>query len=323
MRRVLLQAAIMGLLCYLAPTSYAQTIAPAFAGSYSLSSLGSVPGVPAPYGGLTFLAGDSNTLLIGGAANGSAGAIYSIGVVRDVDNHITGFSGTATLYATAPQIDGGLSYGPGGILFATGFPNNTLLQYKPGSTTPDKIITLDDVSPSVGSLAFVPTGFVGAGGFRILSYSSGNHYTADLVPDGSGTYDIANIVQRTTTAGGPEGMIYVPPGSSVFSAPSVLISEYTAGAVRAYELDANGDPIPGTSADFITGLSGAEGAFIDPVTNDFLFSTFGSNDQVVRVSGFAAVPEPGVLFLGGTGVVGFFAYSWNHTRRRKTRIAKK
>jgi hypothetical protein len=42
----------------------------------------------------------------------------------------------------------------------------------------------------------------------------------------------------------------------------------------------------------IAGLSGAEGAVIDPLAGDFLFSTFGDGDRVVRVEGFAAPPQP-------------------------------
>jgi hypothetical protein len=54
-----------------------------------------------------------------------------------------------------------------------------------------------------------------------------------------------------------------------------------------------------TSAqDFIKGLSGAEGAFIDPLTGDFLFSTFGSSNQVIRVSGFIA-PTAGEASVSG------------------------
>ena len=52
---------------------------------------------------------------------------------------------------------------------------------------------------------------------------------------------------------------------------------------------------------FITGLSGAEGAFIDPLTGDFLFSTFGGN-RVILVTGFA-VSEPGTV-IGISGRVG-------------------
>jgi hypothetical protein len=66
----------------------------------------------------------------------------------------------------------------------------------------------------------------------------------------------------------------------------------------------------GTRTDFITGLSGAEGAFIDPVTGDFLFSTFGGGNSVIRVSGFAvppAVPDAestiGLFVLAAAGLL--------------------
>src|SRR2546423_13894593 len=90
------------------PISVAQTIAPAFASDYSFVDLGAAPGVPANYGGLTLVSSDLNTLLLGGAANGGAGAVYAIGVTRDSFGHISGFSGTASLFSTAPNIDGGL-----------------------------------------------------------------------------------------------------------------------------------------------------------------------------------------------------------------------
>src|SRR5689334_11132336 len=120
----------------------AQVIAPAFAGNYSLTDLGAAPGVPAPYGGLTLKAGDPNTLLLGGNADAPTGAIYQIGVTRGTGNHITGFSGSATLFSTAPNIDGGLAYGPNNVLFYTAYPINRLGQIKPGSTAPDKLIDL-------------------------------------------------------------------------------------------------------------------------------------------------------------------------------------
>lgn len=39
----------------------------------------------------------------------------------------------------------------------------------------------------------------------------------------------------------------------------------------------------------VTGLNGAEGALIDPVTGDFLFSTFGSGNEVFKVTGFGSL----------------------------------
>jgi len=134
----------------------AQVIAPAFAGNYSFIDLGSATGVPTNYGGLTLKAGDPNTLLIGGAANSSIGSIYQISVTRGAGNHITGFSGAATLFSTAPNIDGGLAYGPGGVLFYTTYSNNMLGQIKPGSSTPDRVIDLSalGVVSSTGSVNF-------------------------------------------------------------------------------------------------------------------------------------------------------------------------
>ncbi|HEX2639174.1 MAG TPA: carboxypeptidase-like regulatory domain-containing protein, partial [Pyrinomonadaceae bacterium] len=97
---------------------------------------------------------------------------------------------------------------------------------------------------------------------------------------------------------GPEGIAFVPPSSPVFTPYSVLIALYSAGKVITAPLDSNGDPIMTSAQDFIKGLSGAEGAFIDPLTGDFLFSTFGSSNQVIRVSGFIA-PTAGEASVSG------------------------
>ena len=135
---------------------------------YSCMSLGSVPGLPSSYGGLTLKHDDPNTLLIGGAANTAAGRIYQIGVVRNANMHITGFTGTATAYpsqgSTVGQSnDGGVTVGPGNVLFVTRYSANQLEQTKPGSTAPDKVISLSTfgVGSSVGSIGFVPAGFPG------------------------------------------------------------------------------------------------------------------------------------------------------------------
>lgn len=271
-------------------TTWAQTLAAPFATDYTITSLGSIAGLPTPYGGLTLLAGSTDTLLIGGSANTVSGDIYSIGITRDLSGHITGFSGTATFFADAPYIDGGLAYGPNGVLFFTGDPVNTLGQLKSGSTGPDKTTNLTalGVSGSAGSLVFAPNGDL-----KLLSYSGNAWYTSSITPDGSGTFDIGPAVFNTTISGGPEGAAYVPTGSAVFAPGSVLIAEWGAGNVSTYETDANYNPIAGTRQVFISGLLGAEGAFIDPVTGDFLFSTFGGGNEVIRVSGgFVAPPPP-------------------------------
>ncbi|WP_447978670.1 PEP-CTERM sorting domain-containing protein [Candidatus Nitrospira bockiana] len=290
----------------------ALTVDPFYAGVYTATSLGSVPGLPTNYGGLTLKSGDPNTLLIGGAANTANGKLYSIGVTRDGSGHINGFSGSASVYADAAYNDGGVVYGPGEVLFLARWPVNELGQTIPGSVVTDKIIDLDPlgVTPSPGGLAFVPPGMPGAGQLKLVSWAGGQWYTLDYAPDGTGTFDITSATLNVTIVGGPEGIFYVPLGSALFGNPSVLVSEYSAGKVGAYEVDGNGNPITATRRDFITGLTGAEGAAIDPLTGDFLFSTFGGGNQVVVVKGFTAppppppsgVPEPASLLLLGSGV---------------------
>ena len=189
-----------GLLCGgVSALCSAQTIDPFYAGSYSATNLGTVAGVPGSYGGLTFKLGDPNTILIGGAANGINGAIYSVPVTRDaVTNQVTGF-GTPTLFSTAPNIDGGLDYAPNGVLFYTGYPINSIGQIKPGSTIPDKVTSASPVASSVGTLRFVPAGFPGAGRLKLLSYTAGTWHDASFTPDGIGTYDIT--IYRVTPDG--------------------------------------------------------------------------------------------------------------------------
>jgi hypothetical protein len=288
-------AVLASLLIAAAAPLAAQTIQPPYNASYTFTSLGSVPGLPPLYGGLTFLAGDPNTIIIGGNANTASGALYSIGVVRGALNHVTGFSGTATSFAQGAYNDGGVVYGPSNVLFLARWPVNEIGQNKFGSTTTDKIIPLGPlgVVPSPGALNFVPSGFPGAGQLKIVSWSGGQWYTAAFSPDGTGTYNITSATQNTTITGGPEGFIYVPPGSPLFpSFSSLLVSEYSAGNIATYQIDGSGNPIVATRATFMAGLTGAEGAAIDPVTGDFLFSTFGGGNQVVVVQGFAIPPTP-------------------------------
>ena len=68
--------------------------------AYSCNSLGTPTGVTGLLGGVHFL--DGNTLLIGGNANSASGYIASIGVVRDASNHIVGFNGVASSFASHP-----------------------------------------------------------------------------------------------------------------------------------------------------------------------------------------------------------------------------
>ena len=272
-----------------------------YAGYYTLTNLGSVPGATNLYGGLTFLAGDPNTLLVGTHANYGDAAVDQVGVTRDSSGHITGFSGSASPVATAPNIDSGLEYGPGGVLFFTEYYTNQVGEIKTGSVAPDKTIALS-TGGSVGGLQFVPAGFAGAGNMVLIDYRTGEFSMVPLIPDGSGTYDMGAVLGSVTLPNGPEGVLYVPAGSSRFTNPSVLVAEYKAGDIVSYELDANGLPVLATRKVFLSGLDvtvgtdgGPEGAKVDPLTNDFLFSTYDGS-QILRLTA-NPVPEPGTLSL--------------------------
>jgi hypothetical protein len=313
-------AALLGLGTICAKSAQAASLfGESFAGSYSSLGLGQVPELPNPYGGLTFLPDDPNTLLITGRADFPDAKIYSIGVNRDRNNRITGFAGEATFFAEAvglgngefPGADGGLTYGPNNVLFFTTF-DNTLGQILPGSTTPNKLVNLTDlgIEVSTGALRFVPTGFPGEGRLKIASYSGSRFYDTTISPDGSGTFDIAPPTTSVDLGGaeetfvGPEGFVYVNESNPGIDAPSVLITQWGEGyGVAAYEVDANGDPIIETERQFLdwpkSKSGGPEGMIVDPLTGDLLITTYSEGaeltNQILRVSA-----EPSALPVADT-----------------------
>lgn len=292
--------------------SHAQTLAPEFADDYTITDLGSVPGLPTSYGGVTILPGDPDTLYIGGGANSAAGGLYRVPLVRDGNGRITGFGGPATLAAAAPYIDGGIAPDPGGLISYGQWPQNAYAQIDLAAGTIVNEIDLDPfgVAYSSSSVAFIPSGFPGAGGMRIASWSGGEFYDVDFSVGIGGiiTIDAVTQVTASTLPGGPEGWTYVAAGSAQFPAPSMLVSEYSAGTVAAYEMDADGNPVIATRRVFLSGLSGTEGAALDPASGAFVFSTFGGGDRVVVVNGFeppkvpAGTMTPGSLDFGNVTI---------------------
>jgi hypothetical protein len=77
----------------------------------------------------------------------------------------------------------------------------------------------------------------------------------------------------------------------------MIVSEYSAGQVAVYDMDVSGNPVIASRRLFISGLTGAEGAAIDPISGSFLFSTFGGGNHVVVVRGFAPINPPPPVVL--------------------------
>lgn len=272
---------------------------------YACNSIGAAAGASTPYGGITFL--NDNTLLIGTNADSGGGGIEAVTVIRGAGNHIVGFS-SATSYASAPQIDGGLAFGPGGVLFYANNSDNQIGEIKPGGTSPTQVSPSSIYNP--GGVVVVPAGFSGAESMKIVSFGSGNWYDATLTPDGGGLYDIAVALAASLTTNalpslGPEGVVYVAGSNTGFGGnDSIIVSDWGDGDLLAYQVDANGDPEPGTLSTFASGLSYPEGAAIDPVTGDYLLSSFNGTYPLMVISGFEgpALPEPATITLFGAAV---------------------
>jgi hypothetical protein len=280
----------------------AQTLQPPFDTAYSVTNLGLVPGVPSLYGGLLFKAGDPSRLLIIGSPDSASGAIYEAQVVRDSTGHITGFSGTATLSASAPFIDDGLQYGPGGVLFFTTYPTNTLGQLRPGSTVPDRTTALAayGITGSVGALGFVPPGHPNAGELKLASYDTSVWIGFTTTADAVGTYDIAVADGPVSVQGGPEGILYVPPGSNLLADNQyVLVTEFAANSIAVYPIDAQGNPVRTGRLPFLANIAGPEGAATDPITGDLVFGLYAGG--IVSVHGFGVC---GSCTNYGSGIAG-------------------
>jgi hypothetical protein len=293
------------LLVVAAPAS-AQTVASQFAEHYTLSDLGSVAEVPTPYGGLFILPDRPNTLYLAGSANQQAGALYAVPIARDGNGRITGFAGSAARVADAPYNDGGIVRDPGGLISYAEWPVNGYAQIDLASGLVINRIDLTpfEVASSAAGVGFIPAGYPGAGGMRIVSWPGGEYYEVSHEVGGNGKILVRSVspVPGSQLPGGPEGWAYVPLGSPQFAVPSMIVSEYSAGNVAVYEMDGAGNPVIASRRLFIEGLVGAEGAAIDPVSGAFLFSTFGVSDRVLVANGFTPPAPVPALSLTATSL---------------------
>jgi len=279
----------------LASTLAAQNVEPPFDADYVLDDLGQPVGIPGNLGGLAMRWVDPYDVYLVGSATRADAAVYRVRVTRDGRGHITGFAEPALWVADAPDADGGLEFGRRGVLFFTRYSNNQLGQIRPGSSGMDKSVPLGPlgVVGSVGGLAFVPPGYPNAGELTLLSFNLSRSYGARLAPDGDGTFDVLSVTDGLQISGGPEGYRHIPPGSPQFDDySSVVVCEWGAFAIAAYDLDATGHPLAATRRVLVSDLAGAMGAAIDPYTGDLLVSLYGGSpgiqNHVFALRGFNA-----------------------------------
>lgn len=260
----------------------AQSVLPPFDSTYQVINFGSPAGFTS-YGGTAFLPSNPNVLLVSVYPSNT---IRAVPLSRSQQGYINGF-GASAVVASVGGTDGGLAFGPGGVLFATWYGPNRLSQIKPGSTSTDRV---DDLGPlgvasSVGACTFVPPGLPGAGRFKVCGYGGNDFYDMPLTPDGTGTYAPGAVGPATFLTGGIEGLVYTPPAMAMIGG-RLLAAEWSAGNVAAYQIDSIGNPLPATRQVVIAGLANMGGGAVDPITGDIVF-TGGSGNLVVLRNGSA------------------------------------
>ncbi len=266
-------------------------IQPIYASGYVACALGNFKGLPSSIGAITFKEGDPNTLLVATYSDSAPAMIYSVSVLRNADNHITGLNTSGTFFATAPYADAGLAYGPGNILFYSRWPVNEIGEIKPGNASTDKAIALSafGVPSPVTGLNFVPAGFAQAGELKFFTPQTGDWYAAALSPEADGTYSIASVTKKATTQKYSRTFTYVPASSpQLADYSSMLVSEYYDGTINAYTLDSESNPVPTSRKAFLSGLSYVKGSTFDPLTNDLILA--GPGTRVTAVRGFGTQP---------------------------------
>ncbi len=285
------------------PAGSEATIAAEYAPHYTAYELGAVPGVPGPLGGCAIDPNDPNRLLIAGESEQATAAIYAIKVKRGDCKHITGFDGTATLVASAPNVDANLVFTAKGLLLYTRWPTVGFGELLPGATSPSREIDLKALGMAgggAGGLGFVPPGLDAEGELRAVTWPEGVFHHLYTEPDGNLLHvgGAQPAQPEVKLEGGPGGFAYVPAGSPGFPEQRLVVAEWDVNSVATYAVDQSGDPIASTRKAFFTSFPRPWGAYFEPLTGDFIFLTWGANgsfgadDRVYIVQGFTPPPPP-------------------------------
>lgn len=270
---------VASLLLLSATTLTAQTVAAPFAATYSAIPL-TVPGIVS-YGGTAFHPNDPNTLMV---SPWPGATIYSVPLQRDGQGRIQS-GGQATAAITVGGTDGGLAYGPTGVLFCTWFGPNRLSQIVPGSaaTNRDDSLAALGITATVGACTFVPAGLPGAGRLKIASYAGPGFFDVPLTPDGTGTFTPGTATLTAPLPLGTEGLVYAPVIAPLL-AGRLLVCEWIQGNIVAYQVDANGDPLLATRQVVVSGVPSVGGGAVDPWTGDLVFCGGSGQLLVLRAN---------------------------------------
>lgn len=271
---------VVAVLVVLGPAAIAQaapTVEPPFDQDYMLINLGPVDGVHLPYGGLAFVPGDPNGIVIVGYTGAETATLFTAGLTRDSTGSISGFAGTAVPAVSAYAAGSGMAYGPENVLFYSRVTSQ-MGEVKPGSSTTDKVVDLRSLFWGISGLNFVPPGLGGAGALKAMTSPYGEWWTLPIARDQNGTYDVIGQSKGPSLQGNPAGFAYVAPDMPGPMDPGLLVCEheqsYGVGKVAMYDVDSNGDPVVSTRRVVVSGLDVPEGIAIDPPTGDVLFVSY-------------------------------------------------
>jgi hypothetical protein len=96
---------------------------------------------------------------------------------------------------------------------------------------------------------------------------------------------------RTTISGGPEAFVYISSDNPEFAVDSLLVAEWSAGNIAAYQSDSAGNPVAGDPQAVHPGPPGGRERPRRLLSGDFLFATFAGDERLIAVRGFTPQPQ--------------------------------